>query len=244
MLWKLADNVKYEEDCEVRRAARGAGGQRGGGGRGSPEPPGRCAPPARLQPRFLHSPSLCFAFLCFAYFFKPFFPSNPGEKGKNPGIPSREEGACPSPHAHCRACRRRAAPRGASRKSKSWASGEPPGRSGGARVKGGSPSRRGEPRLNRGVPSGQQGQVGAEAGLQPSRAALPTFLSAVGAAPVGFALGFWALTRPCPPALGSGRRAVGPASRPAGTPFASHHPAVVFYRPEAAGPQDRVRVDV
>lgn len=58
MLWKLADNVKYEEDCEVRSVGRGreweraVGGGSGVGQRGAPPPP---PPPSRaaLPPRSL-----------------------------------------------------------------------------------------------------------------------------------------------------------------------------------------------
>uniref|UniRef100_A0A8C5TWU9 Uncharacterized protein n=1 Tax=Malurus cyaneus samueli TaxID=2593467 RepID=A0A8C5TWU9_9PASS len=58
MLWKLADNVKYEEDCEVR--ARGEGSPLGKGGpargaRGSAAPGPRCAP-APLAPSAAASP--------------------------------------------------------------------------------------------------------------------------------------------------------------------------------------------
>lgn len=172
----------------------------GGGGGGSPEPPGRCAPPARLQPRFLHSPNLCFAFLCFAYFFKPFSPLESwGKRGKTPAsLAGRKEPVLPRTHT--------AAPAGSGLrpvervgKVKVGQVGSPgqkrgcPCKKGDARVKGGSPSGSGESRLNRGAPSGQQGQVGAEAGLQPSRAALPTFLSAVGAAPTPCRVCSWVL---------------------------------------------------
>lgn len=52
MLWKLADNVKYEEDCEVRGCGEGTGVSCVGLRR----PPGRAARPARCQPGQLSLP--------------------------------------------------------------------------------------------------------------------------------------------------------------------------------------------
>lgn len=80
MLWKLADNVKYEEDCEVRGVGRG---RRGSGWRCGAAP--RCAaaglcplgggctrPSATRSPSVPRALSFCFLIrLGFLIFFSP-----------------------------------------------------------------------------------------------------------------------------------------------------------------------------
>lgn len=207
------------------------------------------SPPAAARPLLASSRdssiprASALLFFALLIFLNHFSPRILGKRGKTPASPAgRKEPVLPRTHT--------AAPAGAGLRPVERVGKVKVGQVGSPGQKRGCPCKRGEPQQKGGAPGEPGSPLGAAgAGRSRGRAA------AVQSRPPHVSIrGGSGSCRVCsrvlgsdtavPPRLGSGRRAVGPALRPAGTPFASHHPAVVFYRPEAAGPQDRVRVDV